>query len=303
MRCFRTPDNDPLYVILPYFNYCGFKKRYRLFCEFVIRNSHLPGVKLVVVEARGKSSLPQLPAWKHIKVDVNSTIWIKENLINVGASKLPDDWKYLAWVDADIHFLNENWVSETKESLEFYDVVQLFQSAINLGPRGETIKVDKSFGYMYSQSSTQYKTNDKYGFWHPGYAWACTRAAWNKMGGLIDWAILGSADRHMALAWIQKADLSRPGNIHQNYKNLVSDFEKECKGFRIGNINGSIIHEWHGSLENRKYKERWQVLTQHNFDPLNDVGIDEKGILQLTRTGKRLEDDIKSYFYERKEDS
>ena len=303
MRCFRTPDSDPLYIILPYFNYCGFKKRYRLFCEFVIRNRNLPGVKLVIVEALGKSPLPQLPAWKHIKIDVSSTVWIKENMINIAASRLPDDWKYLAWVDADIHFLNENWVSETKESLGFYDVVQLFQSVINLGPRGETIKVDKSFGYMYSQSSTPYTSSDKYGFWHPGYAWACTRTAWKKMGGLIDWAILGSADRHMALAWIQKGDLSRPENIHQNYKTLISDFEKECRGFRIGNINGSIIHEWHGSLENRKYKERWQVLTQHNFDPLYDIGIDEKGVLQLTGTGRRLEDDLKLYFYDRKEDS
>jgi len=303
MRCFRTPDSEPLYVILPYFNYCGFKTRYRLFCEFVIRNRNLPGVKLVVVEALGKTPLPQLPAWKHIKVDVNSTVWIKENLINIAASKLPSDWVYLAWVDADIHFLNENWVGETKEALEFYDVVQLFQSAINLGPFGETIKVDKSFGYMYSRSSTPYTPNDKYGFWHPGYAWACTRTAWKKMGGLIDWAILGSADRHMALAWIQKGDLSRPGIINQNYKNLIQDFQKECKGFRLGNINGTIIHEWHGSLENRKYKERWQVLTENKFDPLYDIGLDEKGVLQLTNLGRRLEKDLKSYFYERREDS
>lgn len=36
------------------------------------------------------------------------------------------------------------------------------------------------------------------GAWHSGLAWAARRKAFDKFGGLIDNAILGSADRNMA---------------------------------------------------------------------------------------------------------
>lgn len=299
----QKKQEPPLYVILPYFNFCGFKTRRSLFLDFVFRNKITQGIRIVVVEASGSAPLPKMPVWKHITVDCKSTVWIKESLINIGVKSLPPEWKYVAWIDADIHFLNQNWVSDTKESLEFLDVIQLFHTVVNLGPRGESIKIDRSFGYMCSQSGTEYMVNDKYGFWHPGYAWACTRKTWDQMKGLIDWAILGSADRHMALAWIGKCHLSRPGNIHENYKNLISDFQSECKGFKLGNINGTILHEWHGSFEDRKYRERWNILTDKNFDPLVDIGLSSNGLIELTKKGKRLENDIRKYFVERREDA
>ena len=303
MRSCFGKDEDPLYVILPYFNYCKYKSRRRLFIDFIARSKYETGIKIIVVEALGPAPLPALQVWKHIKVDCPSPVWIKENLINIGETHLPRDWKYLAWVDADIVFLNTHWVVDTKEALGTLDVVQLFQSAVNLGPRGETLKVDKSFGYMHSQSGTEYSATDRYGFWHPGYAWACTRYAWLRMGKLIDWAILGSADRHMALAWIGKSSLSRPGNVNENYKRLVDIFEKNCTGTKLGNVDGTILHLWHGSLENRKYKERWNILTSNNFDPLTDVGLMDDGVLQLTVQGRRLEPELKKYFMERLEDS
>ena len=188
-------------------------------------------------------------------------------------------------------------------SISFLDVNSIVEYGSWSSRRSVPHHSDKSFGYMHSQSGTRYSVTDKYGFWHPGYAWACSRAAWKKMGGLIDWAILGSADRHMALAWIGKCQLSYPGNIHENYKRLIEDFQHECDGFKIGNINGTIIHEWHGSLENRKYKERWSILTDNKFDPLVDIGLTEEGTLRLTPQGQRLEKELKKYFLERKEDS
>jgi hypothetical protein len=216
---------------------------------------------------------------------------------------LPSDWKYIAWIDADILFLNENWVQDTKEALEYHDIVQLFHTVVNMGPRGEAMKTDKSFGYMHSRSGTSYTTSDKYGFWHPGYAWACTRATWTKMGCLLDWAILGSADRHMALAWIGRVESSRPGNVHPNYIRLLLEFQDKCKGFRLGNIDGTILHEWHGRLEDRKYRERWEILTKHQFDPLKDLSLTKEGLIQLASVGLRLQKDLVEYFLGRKEDS
>ena len=289
-----------LYVILPYFNFVGFKRRRQLFIEFVNRNSHL---KLVVVEAKGPAPLGNLKVFKHIQVTSESRLWLKENLINVGVQELPRDWQYMAWIDADIEFLNKNWVRDTIAELQTADVVQLWQTAVNLGPRGETLKVDKGFVHMFLESGTKWTPTDKYGFWHPGYGWACTKKAYEIMGGLIDWAILGSGDRHMAMSFAGLAIQSAPGTVSENYKMLLKLYEAHVKNLRVSYVDGSIIHYWHGSFTNRRYRERWDILTKNSFDPLADIGYTEKGLVQLSESGKRFEKYLDEYFQGRKEDS
>ena len=289
-----------LYVILPYFNFCGFKRRRQLFIDFVNRNSHL---KLVVVEAKGHAPLGNLNVFKHIQVTSESRLWLKENLINVGVHALPRDWQYMAWIDADILFLNENWVRDTIAELQTADVVQLWQTAVNLGPKGETLKVDKGFVSMFLDSGTKWTPTDKYGYWHPGYAWACTKKAFEIMGGLIDWAILGSGDRHMAMSFAGLALESAPGTVSENYKILLKLYEAHVKSLKVSYVDGSIIHYWHGSFTNRRYKERWDILTKNNFDPLADIGYTEQGLVQLSDKGQRFEKYLDEYFAGRKEDS
>jgi hypothetical protein len=298
MVCFTQ---DPLYVILPYFNFCGFRRRRDLFVDFVKRYKHL---KLVVVEALGPAPLPRsLPVFKHLKLSSDSKVWLKENLINMGTKTLPRDWKYMAWIDADIQFLNENWVQETIEELHTADVVQLWQNAINLGSKGEALKIDKSFAYMFIGSGMKWYPTDKYGFWHTGYAWACTRKAYQNMEGLIDWAILGSGDRHMAMALAGLVDHSAPGNTHENYKVLLKLYESRVKHFKVSWVNGTIVHYWHGSFADRRYRERWDILTKNKFDPFDDIGYTNGGLVQLSAKGRRFEKFLDDYFTGRKEDS
>ena len=297
MSCARP---EQLYVILPYFNFCGFKKRQELFIDFVKRYSR--DVKLVVVEAEGPAALGRLPVFKHIKFSSDSKVWLKENLINLGVKILPRNWKYMAWIDADIQFLNENWVQETIDELQTADVVQLWQSAINLGPKGETLKIDKSFAYMFIGSGTKWTPTDKYGFWHTGYAWACTRRAYNIMGGLIDWAILGSGDRHMAMALAGLGGNSFPGNISENYKVLLKIYESRVKMFKVSWVNGTIVHFWHGAFADRRYRDRWDILTKNNFDPFEDIGYTDTGLVQLSEKGRRFEKFLEEYFIGRRED-
>jgi len=294
------PGPDVLYVVLPYFNYCGFKRRQELFIKFVQEIQKVKGIRIVVSELVGPAPLPKLPVWKHIKNRSDTPVWMKEKLINVAIKTLPEDWKYTAWIDADITFLNPDWVQDTIDALQTNDVVQMFRTAVNLGPNNEAIKIDKGFGYMHADSGTPYVKTDKYGYWHPGYAWACTRKAFRTMGSsLLDWAILGSGDRHMAMAWVGRVLDSCPGNIHMNYKIMLMEYQHKCKNFSISYVPGTILHHWHGRFEDRKYKERWDVLVRHAFDPIADVTMS----LRLTPTGKRMEKDLKAYFEGRREDS
>lgn len=297
--CYRPQDQDILYVVLPYFNYCGFKRRQELFVKFVHEIQNIKGIRVVVSELIGPAPLPKLHVWKHLKNRSDSPVWMKEKLINVGIKNLPGDWKYVSWIDADITFLNTNWVQDTIDALQAKDVVQMFRTAVNLGPNNEAIKIDKGFGYMHADSGTPYVKTDKYGYWHPGYAWACTRSAFRKMGNsLLDWAILGSGDRHMAMAWIGRVLDSCPGTIHLNYKIMLMEYQYNCQKFKLSYIPGTILHHWHGRFEDRKYKERWDVLVRHGFDPITDVTMS----LRLTPTGKRMEKDLRAYFEGRRED-
>lgn len=300
MNCFRQRAcPGKIYVILPYFNFCGFKRRRELFLEFVERLSKYP-VSIVIASAGG---LPHcLPVFKHIEVGYKDQMWVKENLINIAIRRLPSNWKYVAWIDADLTFLNEKWVQHTLDELQDNDIVQLFQTAAHLGPSQEIIKVDKSFGYMHTKSGHEYTKTDKYGFWHPGFAWACTRKAYNKMGGLLDWAILGSGDRHMALALIGKVELSAPGNISDYYLQLLKKYQKQCRDLKLSYIPGTILHHWHGSLENRKYRERWDILISNKFDPISDLNYTQKGLIYFTENGRRLTRDVNKYFIDRRED-
>ena len=292
-----------LYVILPYFNFAGFKRRRDLFIQFVERYRNEPGIKLVVVEALGPTPLPRLPVWAHLKFQTDSHVWIKENLINMAVKSLPRYWKYMAWIDADLEFLNTNWVEDTIKELQDADVVQMWRTAVNLGPHEEALKIDKSFAYMFVGSGTKWSPTDKYGFWHPGYAWACTRHAFTKMGGLPDWAILGSGDRHLAMSLAGLGQTSCPGTIHENYKMMLRLYERGLKNFKVSWVDGTIIHFWHGSFADRRYKERWDILIKNAFDPFEDIGYTDEGIVQLTEKGRRFEKFLDDYFTGRREDS
>lgn len=296
-----------LYVILPYFNYCKYKSRTKLFLEFIRRIQHNHSIRIIVVEGTPKGTAFDLPIFNddiflHIKVELADRVWIKENLINLAIKNLPKEWYYVAWIDADLTFLNEHWVDETIKQLKTVDIVQLFEIAMNLGPNGETLKIDKGFVYQYLKSGKEYTKTYKYGFWHPGYAWACNRLAYEKMGKLIDFGILGSGDHHMALAWIGKVECSHPGNIHLDYMLALKSYQDRCKELKLGYVPGSILHHYHGSIADRRYQERWQILTKNNYSPFKDIAYKENGLMYLTESGKRLQEPIDDYFKGRRED-
>lgn len=306
-------DNETtLYVILPYFNFCKSRRRYILFMEFLERIKKYENIQIVISEATNTEEF-DLPndlegLYSHHGYKLNSEYWCKENLINLAVKQLPLNWKYIAWIDADLTFLNENWVSDTIEALKESEFVQLFETAIHMGPHEEAMKIDKSFGYMHKKSNTEWRSDCKYGYWHCGFAWACNRYAYDKTNGLIDYSILGSGDYHMAMALINKVEESFPrekDRIHPSYYQKLKDYEALIRIYkiRLSYTPGTILHHWHGRREDRKYVERWNILYEHNYNPDQDIEYDEDGLLNLSNYGKRMEMDIMQYFIERREDN
>ncbi len=285
-------------------NPAKFSKRYQLFEEFVARMKATPRVRLTTIELQQRARPFATSA--DIKLRTKEELWYKENLINIAVRSLPPDWEYVAWIDADIQFLNSDWVADTIDQLQVYSVVQMWTHAIDLGPHGEILQVHTGFMYQYVK---KHKFSKSYGnYWHPGYAWACRRSAYNAMGGLMEFPVLGSADHHMAFALIGRSgpSVGIPKEVHENYFKLLKIFQERCERSirrNVGYVRGSIAHFFHGDKVNRKYWARWQILIRNDYDPLCDISKDEHGLLMLNPEKIQLRDDIRVYFRERNEDS
>lgn len=297
---------DLLHVVTAIANPLRWRSRIRLFRDFA---AHMldSGVRLTVVEcAYGDRAheLADTPHATHVPVRARTLVWTKENLLNIGIAHLPEDWKYAAWIDADIAFRRPDWATDTVHALQTYDVVQPWTQCYDLGPNDEHVALHRSFARVWQDGGD---VGGGYGvFAHPGYAWAATRQALDHLGGLIDTAALGAADHHMALALVGQLDRSLPGGISPAYAAPLRRWQNRAMRHIAGNLGcvpGSIEHGWHGQKRHRRYVERWDVLTAHAFDPDEDLKRNTWGVLELAGNKPALARDMERYFRQRHEDS
>lgn len=321
---------EPLYLIAVVSNPVRFKSRYRLFREFVQRMMRTPGIRLVIVEhafgdrpfevtddQTGRLLDDHEPIHIQVRGDQNHELWLKESLINLAVRRLPHNWKYIAWVDADVEFVRPNWVSETIHALQHYSVVQPWSHSIDLSPNYDVVAnewgnaVDKSFCAAWCDGDF-IDVDPGYGLGggdkraarsHFGYAWAMRREAFDALGGLIDWLVTGSADYHMSLAF---AGFPWPTDASAGYVRRLEQFSKLCELHikqNIGYVPGLILHHWHGRKKQRGYISRHEIIHASKFDPDRDLRFDWQGIPVLTGHNLILRDGLRKYFRSRNEDS
>jgi len=205
----NTPIEDKLHVIAVISNPCLFVKRYILFKQFLQRmENEEPNVIVYVVELAYKNQtfiITDSKNPRHLQLRTETPLWHKENMINIGVSKLlPNDWKAFAWIDGDLEFESQTWALDTLKILNGYkDIVQVFSHCVDMNNEGGTMRVFNSAGYHFAKSHTYCGEGQNY--WHPGYAWAITRNAYEKIGGLYEKAILGSGDNIMMLSLLNNS--------------------------------------------------------------------------------------------------
>jgi len=306
----NDPIEDKLHVIIVISNPYQYARRYILAKEFIKRfeeedNQHT--ILYIVELAYGKQQfhITNSSNKRHLQIKTNTPpLWHKENMINIGVKHLlPHNWKAFAWIDADIEFDSPSWALDTLKILNgFKDIVQLFSHAVDMDIYEDSMNTFASFGFQYSKKRT-YSTNGVNKLWHPGFAWACTRKAYEKMGGLYEQSILGSGDHNMALSLINKGQNSVNQFVHKDYLSSVLQFQNKIKNLRLGYVPGVIRHYFHGSKQNRKYNERWQILIKHQFSPEKHLNYLPNGlIIPSSSCPPQLLTDIMQYFSERNED-
>lgn len=234
-------------------------------------------------------------------------LWHKERMLNRLVQELPNDWEYMAWVDADLQFARDDWALETVHLLQHYDVVQMFSHSQNLDSHFGVHRMEEPrLGFVYSW---EHGIKPKYAYYggfqhgHPGFAWAFRREAFEKLGGFMDIAVLGAGDLHMALS--MTGQYEPLGYASPGYTRALETWDGRCQEFikrNVGYVPGLVNHYYHGSRRARKYNERWQILQKHGYDPELDLKLDSQGLYQWTSRCPDLEYDIRRYFATRHED-
>jgi glycosyltransferase involved in cell wall biosynthesis len=297
---------EPLYVVLVLSNPVRFDRRAKLFLEAAQRVRDAGAIPVIAEATFGNRDFevaePNNPF--HIRVRVDHEIWLKEPLINRAVQALPYDWKYVVVMDADIQFMRPDWVEETKQALQHWKVVQPFSHCDDMGPEYERIETHSGFCYNWNRGLTPMSGYNS--FFHPGFCWAWRREAWDAVGGMIDRAVCGAGDHHMALAMVGMANRSLPGGVHPNYRKMVLDWEKRAEKFiqrDIGHVAGLIVHHFHGWKPDRNYEGRWTIITSNQYDPETDLVRDSQGMYQLAPGKPQLRDQLRRYFRMRNEDA
>lgn len=299
-------DISKAHVITTYFNPIRYKSRLKVHKRFM-KYWRKAGIEPWVVEvAFGNRPFqvtdPCNP--RHLRLISLNEIWHKESSLNLLVQRLPRDWKYVLAVDNDVRCMEsgKKWVTETVQELQHFEIVQMFQNALDMGPFGQTLHKHDGFVYSYI---TEKKFSRMYGGWHPGYAWAYTRKAWNAIGGLIDGAILGSGDDHMAKSLIGRGKDSLPTGLSQEYIDMVDIWEERAREIKkdIGYVTTTIVHDFHGPKSARKYWSRWDIIKSCKYNPERDIKRDWQGLYQLNDNKPKLRDLIRGYLRSRREDS
>lgn len=308
-------NDSTLHVVSVCSNPVRYHSRYRLARKFITAMAGTKNVTLHVVESAFGDRHHELKELceelgvDFIPIRTRSEIWIKENMVNLGMRNVLVRYpqaNYLAWIDADVFFRDPNWAVETVHQLQHFQVVQPWSDCADLGHQGGILQHFKSFGAQHQRRKPKQKhPSEPYEYSHTGFAWACTRDFFEAIGGLMEFPILGSADHHMGFGMIGEVMDTVHGGMSDPFKRMAKEWQSRAIRItknEVGFVPGRIEHEFHGPKKRRYYRERWQILIDHKFNPDTDIIRDRQGMIQLV--GKpALEQAIKLYNRSRYEDS
>jgi len=249
----------------------------------------------------------------HVPVRATTLAWNKENLLNIGVSRLPADAAFIGAFDADIAFRKAGWANEVIAALDLYPVVQPWRTAYDLGPNDDHLQTHTSFASLWHGGKPVVTAGPKfwkfqggpYDYSHSGYAWGWQRRALDLIGGLFEDAGMGSGDHVMALALVGAAEKSFPGRVADAYRKAVMTWQGRALthvNLKLGFVPGTIEQSWHGSKAPRQYVDRWDMFLEHGFDPSTDLKRNTFGVVEFAGNKPALEQAFDRYLRSREED-
>ena len=280
LYCGKYKTHSEAVIIACYFNPQGNPYRLIAFNKFYDSIKHLNHRIVECVIGDAKAELPETEFVT--KVHTPNLLWHKESLLNKIISELPEEYKYVFWLDTDVIFTNKNWLVEGVESLQTNKILQPFEYCVHLDqdqteptfnveverayvgdPKTRHPKMWRSFSANHNTSSSlSCDVNyDKHG--HVGFAWGARREVLDEMP-LYDKALIGGADHIMAHAAAGQIGHSCITKSFTDDIDAVNDWSRlfySVVNGKIGYVKGELYHIWHGDLGKRQYLKRIQDFT------------------------------------------
>lgn len=318
--------SNPLWVVTPYFNPAGTRRRlenYRIF------RRHLRAPLLAVeLAGPGGRQLQRDDADILIRLDGEPFVWQKERLINLGVAALPAHARFVAWVDCDVVFENPDWTRLAAHELEREGgLLHLFRRAVHLPQHIAPFSTpdelaaippliaEHSLGHAASQGQgvqalrACYDPASRRSYGNTsatGMALAARRDTLEACG-LYDAAIIGGGDSMLMCAALGQLDqefMRRQANPFERAAIAKWAGEARQAGLfnRFRHVEQTVYHLWHGDLSNRKYGKRHQVTSALGFDPATHLRRAANGAWEWTDPHSAIAQGVRDYFLGRAED-
>lgn len=235
-------------------------------CDFVLPRMHLhstikylesEGIETVVAQVVRPGQPPaSLPMnIRCVNLPSQDSIFFKENLWNIAARRLTNADKLL-FMDSDIFFSPAGIRDAISKKLDECDICQPFEIATWLGREGEVTTTRLS-----ASEALEGNAFPRPGTYHPGFAWAMRRSAFNDLGGWYDRQPCGGGDSAFAAAfcppeltpaWVSQQLVTTLAPSFVEYRNNARGL-----GLRFSTLRGfRACHRWHGETVNRRYESR-----------------------------------------------
>lgn len=292
--CRKTTRSGRLWSVTCFWNPLGWKSRKR---NYKIFRDALDCPLLLVLGDDGSGSAASFVEGKDaeiiLRVPIQSCLWHKESLLNLGIAKLPAEAEFVVWLDADVVFTNEHWIEQTCERLEKVAIVQPFSECVRLSrdaalqdglcaelPDGNReMKRQDGFYASLLKNPQQFSNSKKYPG-HPGFAMAARRDFLAAVP-LYEMMVFGGGDRMFAYG---PTPFFPDIHYYRHVPLLLAHYaswKERCRKVseeRFAATPGRVLHLWHGDQRRRHYTTRWGLYPQ-DFDPERHLVRDAHGLL------------------------
>ena len=319
---------QPLWAITSYFNPMRYRRRlanYHTFRE----NLKVPLITVELSYGAENFDLREGEADTLIQLRGQDVLWQKERLLNVGLGALPSECTKVVWLDCDVIFGKDisgeeifgegggGWAEEVSRLLDEFPLVQAFRRVHylprDLGP-GEASLADAessrssvasaiASGLPAHASLSRFSQGRAH--YAGGVAWAARRELLDEHG-FYDARIVGGGDRAMACAAYGYFDVvMRLQIMNERQEEHYLAWAKpyfESVGGAVSFADYEMFHLWHGEVPGRRYGERHEGLRGFQFDPYEDIAIDENGPWRWDSAKPQMHEWVKEYFASRRED-
>lgn len=231
--------------------------------------------------------------------DERHLLWQKERLINLAIDRLPEHIRYVAWLDHDMVFEDDDWLQKSIDLLDSgVDAVQPFSHIDYLDLGRRVLYRRKAMTVQYLQGNADQTC--------PGAAWVTTRDLLRRTGGLYDRNIVGGGDAvwFAGLTGHEMDFLGRqPPKTQADARRWIAAIQADGPA-RIANLDGRLWHLWHGDRKHRQYVSRDAILRQFDFDPQRHIEADpSNGLHRFSAAAPAgLPGAIREFFRGRRED-